>query len=572
MMFFRILLVSISLLSCLAARNFNQLLEAQKGLQRRYENAQVARIEVQDVNQFKDLEKHFGEFEFYREEPKKFGDVVDIFVFPKSRDTTLSVFRRLRLSHEVVIENMQTLLDAEAARVRSHRMSREEILSKAEFQAISLKNKQHLESTMYGVESKYEGVAPGFDLKYYEDYRTVEETYAKLESFTILHPKVASVEEIGRTYYDNPIKMLKISKKSKEEKKIMLVDCLIHAREWITGPTCIFLAESLLTGYETKDARILNILDRFDVYIVPIVNVDTYILTYTTTNFRFARKSQTPYYLADPDCVFNALDNTILYAGEDMNRNFPTSNWTRGLGTSDRCWSFVFRGAFPKSSTRVFVDLMHRLQENGNFVAYFNMHSYGEEIYVKDLPSSDVVKAFTAFSDGVKSVNGTEYDILESSDPNPIDGLAFEYANDIAVKYSTLIELPPDFPNDLGGRESFNPTPEKIIPVCLETVEGFMMFLETVIKIDNIPSVFETESTSDETDSTIDSDIHADSASDLHSIGTKDAENNTLLALMVMMLSFTVLILLATIVCMRQGRVEKKAIQNEGNTEVIIGV
>ena len=95
--------MSILLLSCLAARNFNQLLEAQKGLQRRYENAQVARIEVQDVNQFKDLEKHFGEFEFYREEPKKFGDVVDIFVFPKSRDTTLSVFRRLRLSHEVVL-------------------------------------------------------------------------------------------------------------------------------------------------------------------------------------------------------------------------------------------------------------------------------------------------------------------------------------------------------------------------------------------------------------------------------------------------------------------------------------
>ena len=99
--------------------------------------------------------------------------------------------------------------------------------------------------------------------------------------------------------------------------------------EWITGPTCIFLAESLLTGYETKDARILNILDRFDVYIVPIVNVDTYILTYTNTNLRFARKSQTPYYLADPACRFDNLDDTLLFAGEDMNRNFPTSDWER---------------------------------------------------------------------------------------------------------------------------------------------------------------------------------------------------------------------------------------------------
>ena len=149
-MFFRILLVSISLLSCLAAKNFNQLLEAQKGFERRYENAQVARIEVQDVNQFKTLEKYFDKFEFYREEPQTFGDEVYIFVFPKSRDTTLSVISSLGLSYNVVIENMQSLLDAEAARVRSHRMSREEILTKAEFQAISLKNKQHLESFTVG--------------------------------------------------------------------------------------------------------------------------------------------------------------------------------------------------------------------------------------------------------------------------------------------------------------------------------------------------------------------------------------------------------------------------------------
>ena len=46
----------------------------------------------------------------------------------------------------MVIENIQTLLDAEAARVRSHQMSREEILTKAEPRAINLKNKQHLET------------------------------------------------------------------------------------------------------------------------------------------------------------------------------------------------------------------------------------------------------------------------------------------------------------------------------------------------------------------------------------------------------------------------------------------
>ena len=342
--------------------------------------------------------------------------------------------------------------------------------------------------------------------------------------------------------------------------------------EWITGPTCMFLAESLLTGYETKDARILYILDRFDVYIVPIVNVDTYILTYTNTNIRFAHKSQTPYYLADPACRLNNLDETLLFTGENMNRNFPTSNWERGSTTSDNCLVFNFRGAFPKSGTAVsvMVALMHRLQENGNFVAYYNMHSFSQIVLLKDL-SPDAEKAFTAFTDGVKSVNGTEYritDVVTYNNGFFIDGLAFEYALDIGVKYSTGIELPPVGPSSI---RSFDVPPEKIIPVCLETVEGFVAFLEAVIKIDNIPSVFETESTSDETDSTIDSDIDADSASDLHSIGTKDAENNTLLALMVIMLSFTVLILLATIVYMRQGRVENKAVQNEGNTEVIIG-
>ncbi len=54
----------------------------------------------------------------------------------------------------------------------------------------------------------------------------------------------------------------------------------IHAREWISPATIIYIAHTLLSNY-SKDPTITHIVDQFDYYILPVFNVDGYAYTWT---------------------------------------------------------------------------------------------------------------------------------------------------------------------------------------------------------------------------------------------------------------------------------------------------
>ena len=59
----------------------------------------------------------------------------------------------------------------------------------------------------------------------------------------------------------------------------------IHAREWISPATNIYITQAFLSNY-SKDATITHLVDQFDYYILPVFNVDGY--AYTWTNGRFS--------------------------------------------------------------------------------------------------------------------------------------------------------------------------------------------------------------------------------------------------------------------------------------------
>ncbi|KAJ8302919.1 hypothetical protein KUTeg_019315, partial [Tegillarca granosa] len=94
----------------------------------------------------------------------------------------------------------------------------------------------------------------------------------------------------------------------------------IHAREWISPATVIYMTAQLLDKYDS-DPNIADMVDKFNWYIIPVFNVDGYEYTFTTD--RMWRKTRSKY-------------SGHLCHGVDPNRNWDF-HWNEGGTSRDPC-------------------------------------------------------------------------------------------------------------------------------------------------------------------------------------------------------------------------------------------
>lgn len=131
---------------------------------------------------------------------------------------------------------------------------------------------------------------------YYNHYFTNEEIDSIIHTWQQEYPGLIQIEEIGRSYQDRPIWVMKITNQttgSDLEKPAFYLDANIHATE-IAGPTtALRVAERLLRDY-ASDERIRWLLDHTTYYIIPRVNPDGAAACMAATP-QFVRSSMRPY-------------------------------------------------------------------------------------------------------------------------------------------------------------------------------------------------------------------------------------------------------------------------------------
>lgn len=88
-------------------------------------------------------------------------------------------------------------------------------------------------------------------------------------------PKFCKLVSIGNSLFGRPIYMIKLSNNIKKTTKrnTVLIDAAIHAREWITVTTALYIIDNLI-----RNRKLLNI---FDFFIIPCINPDGYEYTHT---------------------------------------------------------------------------------------------------------------------------------------------------------------------------------------------------------------------------------------------------------------------------------------------------
>jgi len=191
----------------------------------------------------------------------------------------------------------------------------------------------------------------------------------QLRTIAATYPKITQVKTFGHSIQNRPMMAMKLTNEKlgkKDGKPQVLIVATHHAREWVATEMSMRLIKYLTTNYGS-DARVTDLLDNVEIWIVPVGNPDGY--QYTFTNERLWRKN-----LRD-----NNGDGQITIAdGVDINRNFP-NHWGLDDEGSSPVWSSeTYRGTAPNSEpeTQALMDL---IREN-DFKFALSYHTYGNLI------------------------------------------------------------------------------------------------------------------------------------------------------------------------------------------------
>jgi murein tripeptide amidase MpaA len=300
-------------------------------------------------------------------------------------------------------------------------------------------------------------------------YLTLQEVYALMRSLADQNPRLVQMLPIGRSVEGRPIYALRLTKEPRlarvyrHRPQVVFYACQ-HAREWITVAVALYIAHQLVSGYGV-DTRITELLQRTEVYIVPVVNPDGY--EYTWTSDRLWRKNRR---------YLGVMDGQPVY-GVDLNRNWGYE-WG-GEGSSSRPRSETYRGEAPFSEPETY-SLSRWITSLPLLRVTLDIHSYSQLIlwpwgYTSQLPPHNQVfsriglemQSLILGVHGMTYVAGPIYTTIYPASGNAVDwaygvrgALAFAFELRDTGQYGFL--LPPD---------QIRPNGEEVFPAVLRLIQ-----------------------------------------------------------------------------------------------------
>ncbi|XP_014800920.1 PREDICTED: carboxypeptidase A1-like [Calidris pugnax] len=407
-------------------------LGAATGAEQLFVGDQVLRVTARDEEQIAHLrvlgERAELQVDFWRD-PTSPGHPADLRVPFPSLQTVKIFLESHSISYSIMIEDLQELLDEEKKNMTKSR--------------------------------RVERSTSTFD---FASYHTIEEIYDWMDTLVEDHPSLVSKIQIGQSYENRSLYVLKISTGGSNRPAIWL-DTGIHSREWITQATGVWTANKIVEEYG-QNPSVTAILDSMDIFFEIITNPDGFVFTHNSN--RLWRKTRS----------INAGSPCI---GVDPNRN-----WDAGFGgsgsSSDPC-SEIYRGPYAHSESEVKA-IVDFIRGHGNVKSVISIHSYSQMLLFpygyKRVPAAHHQElnelAKKAVND-LAAMYGTKYTYGSIVDTIYMaDGTTIDWAYDNGVKYSFTFEL-----RDTG-RYGFLLPSTQIIPTATETWPALLDIMVHVLE------------------------------------------------------------------------------------------
>lgn len=297
----------------------------------------------------------------------------------------------------------------------------------------------------------------------YGAYHSLEAIYHEMDSIAGEFPDLASRVKIGHSFENRSIYVLKFSSGKGSHRPAIWLNAGIHSREWVSQATAIWTARKIVSDYG-KDPAITSILEKMDIFLLPVANPDGYVYTHTQNRLWRKTRSQSP----GSPCI-----------GVDPNRN-----WNAGFaarGASDNPCSEVYHGPHANSEVEV-KSVVDFIQEHGNFKCFIDLHSYSQLLMYpygytdkKASDADELDEVARRAAEALTSLSGTQYRVGSIfTTVYQASGSSIDWAYDNGIKYAFTFEL-----RDTGHYGFLLPS-NQIIPTAEETWLGLKTIMEHV--------------------------------------------------------------------------------------------
>ncbi|XP_023337443.1 carboxypeptidase B isoform X2 [Eurytemora carolleeae] len=320
--------------------------------------------------------------------------------------------------------------------------------------AIDLENEESDEVAVASFKTSC-ATTSGMSWTQYQSYDTIS---SYMDCLGSQYGYIAQLYTIGSSSEGRPLKVIKIGTEGRGQRKQSIwIDGGIHAREWISPAAVSYLLMELVENTNTHS----DLLNQYDVYVMPVMNPDGY--EYTRESNRMWRKTR-------------SLNRGSSCRGVDPNRNFGYE-WG-GKGTSQDPCSDIYRGssAFSEPETQAVRDFITARKRN--IKMYLTFHSYGQMVLYpwgydavdhRDENELDRVGRIGSRAAGNKYTVGSAAKVLY-----PAAGGSDDWAMSEGIKFSYTIELP-----DTGSHGFILPA-NQIIPVSKEALQAVKSMADSI--------------------------------------------------------------------------------------------
>ncbi|CAF0942944.1 unnamed protein product [Adineta steineri] len=297
----------------------------------------------------------------------------------------------------------------------------------------------------------------------HDAFLNYDEVTAWLKELVGLYPQLCTLISIGKTYENRDIWLIKCTgNNGATNKKKACLDFGIHAREWISPATGVYIINELVSKYAAGGLS-KELLDTWEFHIIPILNPDGY--AHSHARERMWRKNRK---LVSGTCY-----------GVDLNRNFGYQ-WNTGGSSASAC-SDTFHGGSPMSENEA--KALQNYMTGKSWNTYLTFHSYGQWWFTNwgyttaNPPQYDELKQKANIgANAIKAVHGRAYTVGSSAQILYVaSGGSEDWTRGaLNILYSYCIELPPT-----GGTGFIAPVSE-ILKTGLETFAGVAAYLKAL--------------------------------------------------------------------------------------------